>query len=165
MLLKNKINHNVYKYHHSASRYGYCRVGLIGTYEPYKGIFGEGYIRRNGCHNGSTQYESITYYIKESSKPFIPKDCVKVYTPTHPDKKGLSIYVNKNDLSQIGLDTLSPAVMQFNDSDVIIRIKEIASQNHFGGKKLAFLKANAIKYSYGYVLSIKNGRDFLRMFK
>ena len=163
MLLKNKINHNVYKYHHSASRYGYCRVGLIGTYEPYKGIFGEGYIRRNGCHNGSTQYESITYYIKDGSKSFVPTDCVKVYTPTY--KKELSIYVNKNDLSQIGLDTLSPAVKPFDNSDVIIMIKEIASQNHFGGKKLAFLKTNAIKCHFGYVLSIKNGREFLRMFK
>lgn len=59
------INGELYKYHHTASRRGYARKELLGTYEPYKGRFGEGYIKRCGCHNGSTNYEDIAYYIKQ----------------------------------------------------------------------------------------------------
>ena len=48
---------------HKASRPGYCRKYAIGSYEPYKGRYGEGYIKRLGRHNNSTNFESIEYYI------------------------------------------------------------------------------------------------------
>lgn len=55
------------KFHHNASRRGYCRVNEIGTKEPYEGKYGKGYIVRNGRHNGSTRYESISYYIFQAN--------------------------------------------------------------------------------------------------
>ena len=57
------INGKLYKYHHTASRRGYCRVSEIGTTEDYNGKFGSGIIVRNGRYNGSTRYESIIYYV------------------------------------------------------------------------------------------------------
>lgn len=57
------INGELYKYRHSACRRGYCRVSEIGTTEDYNGKFGTGIIVRNGRYNGSTRYESISYYI------------------------------------------------------------------------------------------------------
>lgn len=57
------INGDLYKYHHTASWRGYCRVSEIGSTENYNGKYGRGLIVRNGKHNGSTHYESISYYI------------------------------------------------------------------------------------------------------
>lgn len=62
-----EIDMTIYKYHHTASRRGYCRMSEIGTFEPYEGRFGRGYIKRLGCHNGSTRYEDIAYYIEEGT--------------------------------------------------------------------------------------------------
>ena len=60
-----------YRYHHCASRSGYCLKCLIGTCQKYSGKFGEGFIRREGCYihpNGgrpSHRYEAISYWIKK----------------------------------------------------------------------------------------------------
>ena len=55
-----------YRYHHTAAKQGYCRVDSIGKVVGYNGRFGHGLIRFNGCHNGSTIYESISYWIEKS---------------------------------------------------------------------------------------------------
>ena len=59
-----------YKYHHSASRRGYCPNAAEGDCEPYKGRYGAGYVARSkywlGNGHYSTQYERIAYYIKEA---------------------------------------------------------------------------------------------------
>ncbi len=52
-------------YHHTASRRGYCRVSEIGSIEEYEGRYGKGVIMRRGRYNGSTWYESITYYVED----------------------------------------------------------------------------------------------------
>lgn len=58
------------KFHHTASRRGYTPVALRGCGEPYKGLYGNGYIVFEGPHyhfgscKASTQYEDISYYIK-----------------------------------------------------------------------------------------------------
>lgn len=56
-----------YHYHHSAMRRGYCPVDLIGSVKCYSGHFGHGVIRRlgkGGRYGNSTQYESISYWVK-----------------------------------------------------------------------------------------------------
>lgn len=62
--MQKTITHNgkTYVYHHTASRRGYCRMSDIGSIEPYEGRHGRGVIVRNGRHNKSTRYESISYY-------------------------------------------------------------------------------------------------------
>lgn len=154
---------DTYKRHHTASRRGYCRVDLIGTLEPYKGIFGEGYIMRNGCHNGSTRFESITYYIKEGSKPYMPKDCVSVFIPSS-DVKGLCAGVSMDEMDKLGIDDTSNAVISCYKEYRVLCLKKIASQNHFSGKKMEFLQKYAKKYSYGFLLSEKNGIEFINKF-
>ena len=151
---------NVYKRHHTASRRGYCKVDMIGTYETYNGRFGEGYIRRNGCHNGSTRYESITYFIKEGSKPRMPKDCVEVRIPSAAKNESLGFGLDCDVLEQIGLNTKSEEVVYIAGNHACVRTKLMASQNHYGGRKLAFLREHAIKIKWGYLLSASNWKRF-----
>jgi hypothetical protein len=57
-----------YHMHHVAMRSGYTRIDDIGTVEPYKGRFGEGFIRYVGQHccweKASTRYQDIQYWVK-----------------------------------------------------------------------------------------------------
>lgn len=57
------INGKLCKYHHTASRRGYCKVSKIGSFVPYVGKFGRGYIERAGRHKDSTNYETIIYWL------------------------------------------------------------------------------------------------------
>ena len=61
-----ELENNGFKFHHSATRWGYHSVKGI-TVKPYKGRFGEGYtIECNDCR--STRYHSMFYFIKEENK-------------------------------------------------------------------------------------------------
>jgi hypothetical protein len=61
---ENRIKSAGLRYHHTASRRGYCHVSDVNTWEPYVGRFGAGVIVRLGRHMGSKQFESISYYVK-----------------------------------------------------------------------------------------------------
>lgn len=69
-MTEDKLHNQGYELHHTACRRGYIRADELGTVLPYKGRFGEGYIRLIGMHyhfgscKPSTMYEDIEYWVK-----------------------------------------------------------------------------------------------------
>lgn len=49
--------------HHTASEKGYTRLSDIGTYRPYVGRFGTGFIEVLGKYYGSSHYRKIRYWV------------------------------------------------------------------------------------------------------
>ena len=86
-----------YFMHHVATWSGYTRVDDIGTVEPYKGRFGEGFIRYVGQHycnlqKKSTRYQDIQYWVKYTTSLNVGDKVQMKLTPCSAFSAGRSSY-------------------------------------------------------------------------